>query len=174
MKTLPRLSLHSRAYVILFVCLSVPLIATWYLVRYVNQNIFYSQKESHLMSMAQILDTRLSDGGYDAILRDAGALTATREQKIAVLNEALRGDTDEIASVSAGLGIGVYSRELDAILTYGPSGSFQNTVGSPISETHPGRLVMAENRRMVSMGTMVRGNIMNAMFPVVRGGAVIG
>ncbi|MDR2604991.1 MAG: response regulator, partial [Desulfovibrio sp.] len=59
-------------------------------------------------------------------------------------------------------------------LAYGPSARLGNLVGDSIGPEHPGRLVMANNTPMVRMGTMVRGDIMNAMIPVVRQDKVIG
>ena len=168
------LTLHWKTLAILALCLSIPFVTIWYLVNYVNKDIFYEQKAGHLMAIAQVLDTHLGEDGYDGILKTAGMENAPREQKIATLNAALRDITDEVSRVSAGLGTGFYSRELDVILTYGPSADYQDRVGIPITPDHPGRRVMAMNVPEVVMGTMVRGNIMNAMYPVVRGGEVIG
>jgi len=121
-----------------------------------------------------MLDYRLDKGGYAGILLSAGMKDAPREEQIRVLNEALHDITDEVAMSSEGLGVGYYSRELDAILTYGPSADYQQMVGVSIGQEHPGRRVMATGVAEVSMGSMVRGNIMNAMLPVVRSGEVIG
>jgi len=165
---------HGNTIIILALCLCLPFISIWYIARYVNTNIFYEQKKETLMSFAKVLDSQLIDGGYDEILTNTGMKDAPREEQIAALNEALRKITDDVAQSSQGLGIGYYSRELDAILTYGPSANYQHTVGIPIGENHPGRRVMASGKAEVSMGSMVRGNIMNAMLPVVRGEKVIG
>jgi len=156
------------------VLLFIPFVLIWYISSYVNEDIFYEQKSENLLSIARVLDSYLVDGGYDQILAEAGVLDGTREEKITALNEALRQVTDDVASSSVGLGVGYYSLELDAILTYGPSADYQDTVGVSIGETHPGREVMRTGVAQVSMGSMVRGNIMNAMLPVVRGGEIIG
>ena len=160
--------------IILAVLLCIPFILIWYISSYVNENLFYEQKSEHLMSIARVLDSQLVDGGYNEILAAAGMENASKEEQIATLNDALRSITDDVASSSEGLGVGYYSRELDAILTYGPSADYQDTVGRAIGEDHPGRQVMATGIAQVSMGSMVRGNIMNAMLPVVRDGEVIG
>jgi signal transduction histidine kinase/AmiR/NasT family two-component response regulator/HPt (histidine-containing phosphotransfer) domain-containing protein len=144
------------------------------MVRYVSQDMFLSQKGEHLMSLARMLDQRLGAEGYDGILREAGAESATREEKIAVLNRALNDATEEVASVSDGLGVGYYSIDLDGALTYGPSAQFGNIVGVSIAQDHPGRQVMMTNTPMIERGTMVRGDIMNAMLPVFRQDRVIG
>ena len=151
------LTLHWKTLLILAMCIAIPFISIGYIVNHTNSNIFLEQKREHLMSIAKMLDTQLVDGGYDEILKAAGMENASREEKISVLNEALRDITDLVSEISVGLGVGFYSRELDVILTYGPSSEHSGTVGIPIAETHPGRRVMADNTPDVIMGTMVRG-----------------
>ncbi len=124
--------------------------------------------------MGRVLDARLEPGGYETLLRANGAENASREEKIAILNKALSKATDEVGLSAPGLGVGFYSQDLDAILTYGPSEFFGDAVGVSIAPDHPGRIVMRTGQAMVRSGTMVRGDIMNAMVPVVRGGKVIG
>ena len=165
---------HGKSIIILALCLSIPFVAIWYIATHVNKNIFYDQKSNNLLAFARVLDSQLASGGYSEIIANADMKDAPREEQIATLNEALREITDDVARSSEGLGVGYYSRELDAILTYGPSAEFQSTVGVSIGEEHPGRRVMATGTAEVTMGTMVRGNIMNAMLPVVREGEVIG
>ena len=165
---------HGKTMIVLALCLCIPFILIWYMTSYVNKNIFYEQKGDYLMAIAKVLDSQLADGGYDEILAEAGVKNASPEEQIAALHEALRDITDEVAQASDGLGVGYYSRELDVILTYGPSADYQHTVGTPIGETHPGRRVMSTGNSEVVMGSMVRGNIMNAMLPIVRNNEVIG
>ena len=174
MRTTNIMKHHGKTIIILALLLCIPYISIWYIASYVNEDIFYEQKRDSLMAFTRVLDSRLVPGGYDEILANAGMQNATRDEQIAALNEALREDTDEVALSSEGLGVGYYCRALDAILTYGPSAEYQNTVGVSIGEDHPGRRVMATGNAEVSMGTMVRGNIMNAMLPIVRNGEVIG
>jgi len=174
MKNTNILKHHGKMMLVLALCLSIPFIAIWYISNHVNKNIFYEQKKESLLAMTKVLDSQLVEGGYDELLIEAGKKDAPKEEQIAALNEALRGITDDVAGSSEGLGVGYYSRELDAILSYGPSANYQSTVGVPIGENHPGRRVMATGISEVTMGSMVRGNIMNAMLPVVRGDRVIG
>ncbi|MCL2752328.1 MAG: hybrid sensor histidine kinase/response regulator, partial [Firmicutes bacterium] len=135
---------HGKTMLILALCLCVPFISIWYIANYVNENIFYDQKEGYLMAFARVLDTQLCEGGYNALLAAAGVeKDAPKDEQIAALNAALREITDEVAHSSRGLGVGYYSRELDAILTYGPSEDYDDTVGKPIAVDHPGRRVMA-------------------------------
>ncbi|MCL2661837.1 MAG: response regulator [Oscillospiraceae bacterium] len=165
---------HSKTIIILALCLSIPFVAIWYIATYATKNIFYEQKGSNLMAFARVLDSQLAPGGYNELLAEAGMENASRDDKIEALNRALHDITDDVALSMPGMGAGYYSRELDAILTYGPSAEFQDRVGVSIGEDHPGRQVMATGNADVSFGTMVRGNIMNAMHPIVRNGEVIG
>ena len=174
MKNINLIKHHGKTIIILALCLCIPFVSIWYIASYVNKNIFYEQKKDNLLAFTKVLDSQLCDGGYDEILAGAGMEGAPKEEQIRTLNEALREITDEVAHSSDGLGVGYYSRDLDAILTYGPSSEYQDRVGIPIGEDHPGRRVMITGNAEVTMGTMVRGNIMNAMLPVVRNGEVIG
>ena len=160
--------------IVLALCLCIPFISIWYIASYVNENIFYEQKSKYLLAVTKVLDSQLVSGGYDEILANAGMEGASAEEQLATLNGALCEITDEIALSSKGLGVGYYSRKLDVILTYGPSADYQYTVGTSIGEEHPGRRVMATGKEEVVMGSMVRGNIMNAMLPIVRNNEVIG
>jgi signal transduction histidine kinase/ActR/RegA family two-component response regulator len=172
-----RFFLHStqgRIIALLLLFMTASLAASWFTIHYATQTVLKEEKKGKLTAFANFLDIYLGDRTYDDILAEQGALDATREEKIAVLNAELKGITDEMAASSPGLGVGYYSRELDAILTYGPSSEYQNTVGTSIAENHPGRVVMATGRASVQEGTMVRGDIMNAMVPVTRDGETIG
>lgn len=174
MKRTNLFSTHYKTIIIFALCLCIPFVSIGILVKYISEDIFYVKKGEKLMAIAEMLDIYLVDGGYDEILAEAGVTNGTREQKIAVLNKALSEITDEAANVSEGLGVGFYSLELDAVLTYGPSYEYGNNIGTPIAADHPGRQVMASNTPMIKMGTMLRGEIMNAMYPVVRKEKVIG
>ena len=112
---------HGKTIIILALFLCIPYIAIGYIVGNVNEEIFYEQKRDSLLTYTRVLDSRLGPGGYDVILKDAGMKDGSREEQLLALNDALREMTDEVASSSAGLGVGFYSRDLDAILTYGPS-----------------------------------------------------
>ena len=173
MKRFFSLSLRQKAILILLF-INVPFFLTGYLAKNLAEKMILEEKENKLLAFAHMLDIRLAPGGFAAILRQQGAENAPREEQIKVLNQALRQVTDEVASIESGLGVGYYSRDLDAIITYGPSASFSEVVGRAIPAEHPGRFVMSSNKPLVRFGSMVRGNIMNAMFPIERAGEVIG
>lgn len=163
-----------KTLIIFAVCLSVPFIAIWQMVRYVTNDVFLQQKRDHLMSITKFMDTYIGEGGYNEILVAAGAENGTKEEQLMVLNKALREVTRDIAKTSKGLGVGYYSKDLDAMITYEPYEEFADKVGTSIPLDHPGRVVMATGQADVQMGSMVRGEIMNAMYPIIRGGEVIG
>ncbi|MDR2770573.1 MAG: response regulator [Clostridiales Family XIII bacterium] len=167
-------SIQGRIIALLLLFMTISLVASWFTLHYMSQKIVTEEKSEKLMAFAAFLDVNLGDRSYSDILAAHGALGASREEKIAVLNSELREITDEVAAAYPGLGVGFYSRELDAILTYGPSSEYRQTVGTSIDADHPGREVMATNRAAVKRGTMVRGDIVNAMHPLDRNGEVIG
>ncbi|MDR3233519.1 MAG: response regulator [Planctomycetaceae bacterium] len=161
-------------FVILFLCLNIPFIGVWITVKHVSEKGYYEQKKIFLKSLARVLDSHLGEGGYDEILKEGEAQSASREEQIAVLNKALADDTDRVASAAEGIGAGFYARDLDAIVTYGPASKFGEKVGVAIAPEHQGRLVMADGIERLAQGTMVRGNILNMMHPVKRNEKVIG
>ena len=167
-------SLQIRTNLILVLCITLSFFSFWFSMRYLSDGITKSQREEKLFFAAGMLDFALGDRTYDSILYEYDMQDASKEAQIALLNRVLAKSCDEIAALHPGLGIGYYSRKLDAILTYAPSAEYGSSVGASLAENHPGRLVMLNNEKMVRVGTMVRGNIMNAMHPIVRHGAVIG
>ncbi len=173
MKRLLSLSLRHKAILILLL-MYVPFFLTGYMAKNMTEDMILQEKRNKLLAFAHMLDIRLDPGGFTALLLRQGAENAPREEKIKVLNQALRAITDEVGSAAPGLGVGYYSRELDAILTYGPSSSFSYAVGLAIPPDHPGHIVMRTNKPLVKSGSMVRGDIMNAMIPIERAGEVIG
>ena len=167
-------SVQVRIMSILIFFMTVSLAGSFFAVRTMSQSIMTSEKANKLLLTASLLDFQLGDRDYDSILRERGMENASREEKIAALSEELSAYGDTMTAKYPDLGVGYYSLELDAILTYAPSEIYANTIGVAIGADHPGRLVMANNEAMVRTGSMVRGNIMNAMQPIVRNGKVIG
>lgn len=154
--------------------MNLPFLLMGYMSKTLTENALLQEKENKLMALADILDSRLDPGGFKALLRMHEAENESREVQIRILHDALSASTEEVAAVAPGLGVGYYSRELDAILTYGPENAFAYAVGRSIPAEHPGRIVMETNRPLLKSGTMVRGDILNAMHPVERNGTVIG
>ncbi|GHV52913.1 hypothetical protein FACS1894216_09910 [Synergistales bacterium] len=167
-------SFQGKVFFILFLFMLAPSCVVWYGVNKVTKNALSEEKQGNLMSLAKILDASLGDRDYNDILRERGAENAAREEKIRVLNEELYKITDDVAASSHELGVGYYSRELDAIITYGPSSQYADMVGKPVAPDHKGRAAMNAGKPDVMTGTMARGNIMNAILPIERHGEVIG
>lgn len=166
-------SLRARLLLFVICIVAIPVISAGYLLTFTAEQALMNEKERKLFGAAVVLDQAL-DGTYRDILKERGGADLPRTEQIALLNRALRKITDQVAAAYPGIGVGYYSKELDAILTYGPSETYGNTVGRAIGEDHGGRIVMETGQPRVQEGSLVRGRIMNAMYPVVRGGEVIG
>jgi signal transduction histidine kinase/ActR/RegA family two-component response regulator len=166
-------SIQGKMLFVFVLFMSISLLIIWYITQHISQSVL-DEKQAKLLGIAVILDRYLGDDTYNDILRREGAESASREEKIRILNGELAAVTDVVAAAYAGLGVGYYSRELDAIITYGPSAEFSDFVGRSIAPEHLGRTVMRTGTAQVSTGSMVRGNIMNAMHPVLRDGKVLG
>ena len=167
-------TLQGRMILLSFIIVTVPIIVSGYILRQSAEQSLLEEKRSKLAAIAYLLDAKLPPGGYEGILRQRDKIAADKTEKIRLLNAELAAVTDEIARSSPGLGAGLYCKELDAIITYGPSEKYGYTVGWAIPFDHPGREVMENNAARVESGTLVRGNIMNSMRPLVRQGEVVG
>src|SRR5271157_3293287 len=134
-------SLRGRMILLSLIIVNVPILAAGYLMKHSAEQSLLEEKQHKLAAMTALLDARLEQGGYEGILQRRGAAGMSREDKILVLNQELTRVTDEVARSSPGLGVGYYGRDLDAILTYGPSAELGETVGRSIDSSHPGREV---------------------------------
>jgi len=131
------------------------------------------EKQSKLFALARLMDTLLP-GTFEDHLREKGLLQASRDDKIAALNRHLSVFTDKVAASEPGVGVGYYSKDLDAIITYGPSETLGQKVKVTIGMGHKGREVMETGLPMVQTAKLVRGVIMNCMHPIIRDSEVIG
>lgn len=135
------------------------------------------EKGAKLFGITRILDRHLK-GTYNDLLRQIrnqdDITSLKKEEKIKILSNALYPFTDTIAAAFPGVGVGYYSKELDAIITYGPGKKYSKKVGISIDKDHIGRKAMLQGREIVGVGSMVRGEIMNCVHPLIRRGEVIG
>lgn len=168
--------LHRLRYqfMLLTIALAVfPLLCTsYFMIRQSSQGILH-EKEWWLFGVARQLDFALQ-GSFDGLLEERSLMQEGREAKILELNAMLSGVTDRVAASYPGVGVGYYSRDLDAIITYGPSSEYQGKVGLSIGPDHQGREVMATGDPRVQIAKLVRGDIVNAMVPIKREDRVIG
>ncbi|WP_168734407.1 two-component system sensor histidine kinase AtoS [Pseudothauera nasutitermitis] len=148
------------------VCLSTLCIA--FFVERQGIELLMQEKEGKLFSVAALLDQELGDA-FD----EADAALPAAEQ-IRRLHERLSPRVEALVRHLPGVGAGYYNRALDAIVVYAPDRENGRTVGTPIASDHPGRRVMESAAAEVWKGPQVRGDIMNAMVPVVREGRVLG
>jgi two-component system sensor histidine kinase AtoS len=166
-------TLRYQMLLLILMIVSVPILLIGYTVKIQAENALLQEKQIKLFGIARLLDYHLGNG-FDTILSERHMLDEKRSDKIKALNERLASYTDIVAEVNTGIGVGYYSKELDAIITYGPSDTYANKVGISIEELHPGRKVMETGQSMVQFGKLVRGNIMNVMLPIERNGEIVG
>lgn len=164
-----------RIFIFLFMTfvllISIP--GTGYFMMKSAQDALIDEKQAKLFTLAKLMDERL-DQTFDEILGLHGMDQASRKDKIGFLNNTLKKYTDQVADAEPGIGVGYYSLNLDAIITYGPSSVLGQKVGQSISKEHLGREVMRTGVEIVQTASLVRGEIMNCMHPIKRDGAVIG
>lgn len=166
-------SLRSWLLILVIIVAGLPvLLSGYYIAKTVTQGMM-AEKQQKLFGAAKMLDYYLV-GTYDDILQKNHVENADKATKIKILNQELRSYTNDIARAYPGIGVGYYCRELDAIITYGPSDIYDSKVGLPISNNHEGRMVMTTGIPRVQEGDLIRGEIMNAMQPVIRNNNIIG
>ena len=166
-------TLRNRLFLLILLVAGIPVVFSGYLIARTSINAIVAEKQLKLFGAARMLDQHLI-GSYDDILHRKEAEDKDPEAKVAALNAELAPFTDAVAEAYPGIGVGYYSLDLDAIITYGPSDIYADKVGLPISPSHQGRIVMETGIPRVQEGDLVRGQIMNAMHPVKRGDRVIG
>jgi two-component system sensor histidine kinase AtoS len=130
------------------------------------------EKASKLVGLARVLD-QLLGAGYDAWLDRAG-VAPDADQRFEALVAALRPVSDELAAAFPTVGLGYYDLRTDRIVAYAPSESLGSLVGVAPPPDHLGRMAMQERVDKLAVGSMVRGDAMNCMHPLIRGGEVIG
>ena len=170
-------SLRGRLLLVLVPLLVVSLGGLGHLLTLSGEESLMAEKRQQLQGINRLLLARLqAAGGFDGIETAGGAPAAgsDRAERLRRLNVALAPLTDEVAQAFGGVGVGYYHRELDAIVTYGPSAQFADKVGVAIGRDHPGRKVMAQDAAATESGLLVRGNILNAMAPIDVNGQAVG
>lgn len=161
-----------RLIIIFALAVALPLIGSGYILIHRAEQAMNSEKESKLYGIARTLDANMI-GDFQSLL-PPDAKNASKDEKVQILNQKLSGITEKIVSGNPGVGAGYYSKDLDCIISYGPSSEYGSTVGQPISKEHLGREVMEKGISLTASGAMVRGNILNAMVPIIRDNHVIG
>lgn len=132
------------------------------------------EKASKLVGLARVLDRQLG-AGFDAHLAGAGlSPDAPASDRLQALSAALGPIADDLAGAFPSVGVGYYDARLDCIVAYGPTATLGYLVGVSPAEDHLGRAAMRERADKVAVGSMVRGDAMNCMHPIIREDRVIG
>lgn len=161
-----------RFVVSVIVATVLPILITGIVLQKAAEQALLDEKKQKLIAITEQMDFALTQT-YEEMIADMGGTNASREEKIHLLNSKLEPLTNRIAAAHPGIGVGYYAKDLDAILTYGPDSESLH-VGKSIAPDHPGREVLKTQQPDVVIGQQVRGNIMNAMIPLIRDGDIIG
>lgn len=166
-------NLKTKIITMTIIIVAFPIIISGYITKTIAEDNLLKEKEKKLFGITEILNQYIGQD-FTAILQAKGAVNSDKKTKIKVVNQALSRYTDAVAKAYPGVGVGYYVKDLHAIVTYGPSSEYGDRVGQNISRTHPGMKVMQTGEKHLEIGKQVRGQIMNAMLPIVRDGKVIG
>lgn len=165
--------LYRLRFVVTVIAATVlPILITGIVLQKAAEQALLEEKKQKLAAITEQMDVALTQT-YAELLEELGGTNASREEQIRMLGSELQPLTNRIAAAHPGIGVGYYAAELDAIVTYGPDSESLH-VGKSIAADHPGRTVMQSREPAVVIGEQVRGNIMNAMTPIIRDGQMIG
>ncbi len=166
-------TLRVRMLLLTATVVTVSILAMGFVAGRIAHEALLGEKQEKLFGMTRLLDTALGEG-FDSILQRWHVAGAGREAQVEILNRTLSAAADDVAAAYPGSAVGYYDRRLDAVVAYAPSDKYANHVGMALPPGHPGHRAMAEGRQLLESGPLVRGNVMNAMLPVVRGGRIEG
>lgn len=155
-----KISVRIFFLITLLSCSSIVIIAC--LLDKEGRTLLYQEKENKLYAITKMLDLLLDDA-YKKVDD-----SLPKEEQMRQLNEYLSPKIEPLLKSVPNIAAGYYHKELDVIIVYAPQLSFGNNVGLKIPIEHKGREVMALRKNMVHVGKQVRGNIMNAMVPIIR------
>lgn len=166
-------TLRGKLLLVSLAVVVLPIALTGYLLEREGRQALVQEKSEKLFGLTRLLDAHLGPG-FDPLLAEMGIAAGDRGAAIQTLSARLTPFTDMIAGANPGVGVGYYSKALNAIITYGPSRDYSATVGTSIPPEHPGWHVLESGKQALESGRQVRGFILNAMLPIVRDGTVIG
>ncbi len=168
------ISIQYRFLIFVLIFINVAFISIGFIGYRLLQDTLITERGNNLLAFTHVLNSYIPKGGFNQILDDLGMKDAPKEKQFSALTTYLSDISDKVGKSLPGLGVGYYSNEFDAIITYSPSEDFSHMIGKSIDENHPGQYVMNSNTANVTYGSMVRGHILNAMYPIEREGKVIG
>ncbi len=132
------------------------------------------EKAAKLKGLAQVLDDLLGDS-FDLLLEKAGVpVDAPAPTRLATLNELLKPLTERLSNAFPNVGLGYYDIRLDQVTAYAPHERLGYLVGIIPPPDHLGRIAMERRAVRIAIGSMVRGDAMNCVHPLIRGDQVIG
>lgn len=133
-----------------------------------GRDLLKQEKIQKLYAVTKTLDLLLADT-YQQIDKKL-----PKNQQIQLLNQYLSPKIEPLLKNMPKIAAGYYHKDLDAIVVYAPQSAYGINVGKSIPATHKGRIVMQSGEPLVDSGNQIRGNIMNAMIPIVRDKHILG
>lgn len=134
--------------------------------------VLLDEKAAKLRGLARLLDDQLGPS-FDIHLTGV-APDAPADARLAALQGALQPMADRIAAAFPNVGLGYFDARLDRIVAYAPGERLGYLVGVVPPPDHMGRLAMEAQAVRIAIGSMVRGDAMNCMQPIIRDGHSIG
>jgi two-component system sensor histidine kinase AtoS len=167
------LNFGRQVLVLVTILLLIPVAVTVFMLQMINksESALVQQQKVRLMRAVEQLDESLPTG-FDTILKKNGAdETMPVREKVAILNNELRGLLRKVKSAYPGAEVGFYSAELDRII----DGSPQPYAGENFSSRRRQNFLGAMQGQVKSEAYgPTEGGILEIYKPLMRQGRIIG
>jgi two-component system sensor histidine kinase AtoS len=150
------------------------LIVSKYLLLKQTHAALLEEKVEKLSGISRMLDEKLA-GSFNDILDKAGVKrNSSRLEKLLTLNEALMPFARAVVKSFPRVAVGYFAGDLDAVVVYEPREETGNMIGAAVAGDDIGREAIREKRELVGIVTNLRGDTLNCVRPIIRGGEAIG
>lgn len=132
------------------------------------------EKASKLMGLARMLEQLLGDGFENWLTLAGASPDVTGSERVRALNLALTPMVGALAEAFPGVGLGHCDAVSGRVVTYCPTQALGHLVGVECPPDHLGWIAMKDRADKVAIGSMVRGDALNCVHPIIRRDRVIG
>lgn len=132
------------------------------------------EKASKLNGLARVLDQLLGDGFQTWLTLVGAPPDVTGLERVRALNLALSPMAGALGDAFPGVGLGYFDAVSNRVVVYCPARTLGQLVGAELPPDHLGWAAMKERSDKVAVGTMVRGDALNSVHPIIRHDRVLG
>ncbi len=137
--------------------------------------VYFEEETKKLSGIARLLDNFLPYE-YIGACEDVKQLCKNhqKDNAITLLTKMLLPISNQVALSFPGVGVAYYSIITDCIVAYAPEADFKNLIGISVPPNHIGRKAMSRKKEVVAIGSMIRGDVIAYVQPLIRNNDVLG